>query len=108
MKDSNITLGEVWKKIRTSKGLTQEYVAEQLDLNTRYISDLERDKTVGSLSTLIKLCNVYEVTPTFVLQEYLTISNDLKIDANLIGYYSLDNNQKEIIIKLIEFMNNKK
>ncbi|MBE5820628.1 MAG: helix-turn-helix transcriptional regulator [Clostridiales bacterium] len=103
MNDS-ILLGDVWKKIRKSKGYTQEYVAEKLDLGTRYISDLERNKTIGSLSTLIKLCNLYEVTPTVVLQEYLNIKDDYKIDTDLIGYYSLNKNQKQIILKLINFM----
>lgn len=106
MKDFNILVGETWKKIRKSKNLTQEYVAEQLELGTRYISDLERNKTIGSLSTLIKLCNLYEVTPTFVLQDYLNINDDLKIDPDLVGFYTLNAQQQAIIIKLIEFMNN--
>lgn len=106
--ENSISLGEMWKKARKSKGFTQEYVSEQLELGPRYISDLERDKTIGSLPTLVKLCNLYEVTPTFILQDYLKINTDLKIDSNIIGYYSLSDTDKQIIIKLIEFMNSKK
>lgn len=103
MNDS-ILLGDIWKKIRKSKGYTQEYVAEKLDLGTRYVSDLERNKTLGSISTLIKLCNIYEVTSTIVLQEYLNIKEDLIIDTDLIGFYSLNEKQKELILKLINFI----
>lgn len=106
--ESNINLGEIWKETRKSRGLTQEFVSEQLELGPRYISDLERDKTIGSIPTLIKLCNLYEVTPTYILQKYLNIKEDLKIDSKLIGFYSLSNEEKEIVIKLIEFINTQK
>ena len=79
-----MSLGKMWKKARKAKGFTQEYVSEQLDLGPRYISDLERDKTIGSLPTLIKLCNLYEVTPTYILQNCLKINEDLKIQRLLV------------------------
>lgn len=106
--ENNIKLGEFWKKTRKAKGLTQEYVSEQLDLGPRYISDLERDKTIGSLPTLINLCNLYEVTPTYILQDYLKINDDLKIDNDLIGFYSLSAEDKAVVIQLIQYMNAKK
>lgn len=105
--DMNIDLGKIFQVTRKAKGYTQEYVAEKLGLGSRYISDLERGKTNGSISTFVKLCNLYDVTPTYVLQKYLKINNDLKIDPDLIGYYSLNHKNKEIIIKLIQFMNSK-
>lgn len=96
------------EKNQKVKGLTQEEVAEKLDLGTRYISDLERNKTIGSLTTLVKLCNLYEVTPTYILQQYLNVKEDIKVDSTLIGFYSLSKNQKCIVIKLIEFLNSQK
>ncbi|MDO5555628.1 MAG: helix-turn-helix transcriptional regulator [Clostridia bacterium] len=105
--DINISLGKIFQLTRKSKGYTQEYVAEKLQLGSRYISDLERGKTIGSIQTFIKLCNLYEVTPTFILQNYLKINEDLQIDPNLIGFYSLSCKDKEIILQLIKFMNSK-
>jgi len=105
MNNNEIKLGNVYKKIRQSKGLTQEYVAEKLDLCSRYVSDLERDKSLGGISTLVKLCNLYQVTPTIILKEYLDLSEDIKIDPELSGYYSLSSDKKQIILKLIEFLN---
>ena len=43
-----------------------------------------------------------------VEKDYLNIKEDFKIDSNLIGFYSLSNKEKEIVIKLIEFMNTQK
>lgn len=104
----NIDLGKMFQATRKAKGYTQEYVAEKLGLGSRYISDLERGKTNGSITTFIKLCNLYGVTPTYILQDYLSINEDLKIDPDLIGYYSLKSKDKETIIKLIQFMNSSK
>lgn len=104
----DISIGKVWKKARKSKGFTQEYSAEKLGLGARYISDLERDKTLGSITTLVNLCNLYDVTPTYILQDYLNIKKDLKIDLDLIGFFSLNNRDKDIVINLIKFLNSRK
>ena len=69
-KKSVIQIGSILRRTRKSLGYTQEDVAEMLDLASRYISDLERDKTKGSIDTLVKLCNIYHITPTYVLQDY--------------------------------------
>lgn len=101
-----IYIGNTLKNIRKSLGLTQEEVAEALGLAPRYVSDIERDKTKGSLTTLIKLCNLYNVTPTLILKDYLTTTN-LEPDSDLIGFYNLNNYDKTIIKRLIQFMNQK-
>lgn len=106
--DDKVSLGNILKDLRQSKGFTQEYVAEKLNFASRYVSDLERDKSLGGIPTLIKLCNLYEVTPTYILQNYLNLNEDLHIDPNLVGFYSLDEQDKTVVIKLIEFLNNKK
>ena len=54
-----INYGQKLKLAREALGLTQEKVAEYLGLGPRYISDIERNKTKGSIDTLIKLCNIY-------------------------------------------------
>lgn len=107
IKNEKIKIGKVMQNIRKSLGMTQEQVAEKLDLAPRYISDIERDKTKGSLDTLVKLCNIYKVTPTFVLKDYL-ITKDFNMDPNLIGYYNLSSYEKKVILNIIQFMNSHK
>lgn len=102
-----IMIGKTMQNIRKSLGLTQEQVADQLYLAPRYISDIERDKTKGSIDTLVKLCNIYQVTPTFILKDYLN-TTQLEYDDQLIGFSHLSPKEKEIILKLIEFMNSQK
>ena len=96
-----ILIGETLRNIRLSLGLTQEEVAESLGLAPRYISDIERNKTKGSITTLVKLCNLYNVTPTVILKDYLNLSdNDLEDRIN--GFHNLNNEEKNIIQKLIQ------
>ena len=102
-----IMIGKTMQSIRKSLGLTQEQVAEKLYLAPRYISDIERDKTKGSIDTLVKLCNIYHVTPTFILKDYLN-TTQMDCDNKLIGFSRLTPKEKEIIIQLIEIMNRQK
>lgn len=100
-KKSQIKIGDLLRRTRKSLGYTQEEVAEMLDLASRYISDIERDKTKGSVDTLVKLCNIYHITPTYVLQDYLDLTDDYKIDPTIIGFYQLGEHDKQVITELI-------
>lgn len=104
--NTKILIGKILKETRISLGFTQEEVAEKIGLAPRYISDIERDKTKGSIDTLVKLCNIYHITPTYVLQEFLN-SEDIKVDSNLIGFYQLSEDEQDIIKQLIHYMNKK-
>ena len=45
-------IGEKLRKLRLSKGMTQEELAERADLTRTFISQLERDLTSPSVDTL--------------------------------------------------------
>lgn len=107
VESQKILIGKILKETRRSLGLTQEEVSEQLGLAPRYISDIERDKTKGSLDTLVKLCNIYHITPTYVLKDFLN-SSDIKYDDAFIGFYNLTEDEKDIIKQLISYLNKKK
>lgn len=103
-KKTNITYGKKLKDARVSVGLTQEKVAEFLGLAPRYVSDLERDKTKGSIDTLIKLCNIYNITPNDLLDKYIFFKIP-KSDIQLSGFYSLTKEHQDIILNLIKYFN---
>lgn len=103
-----IKLGKKWKAVRQSLGLTQEMVSEKLDMGPRYVSDLERDITIGSIPVLIKLCNIYKITPTIILQDYLNIKDDYKIPPEFLDIHKLSNRDKELVLDLIRKMESTK
>ena len=102
----NINYGQKLRKARESIGLTQEKVAEYLGLDPRYISDIERNKTKGSIDTLIKLCNIYNITPNDLLSEYIYFNIDT-VNIELSAFYSLNTENQRIILDLIKFYNQK-
>lgn len=102
--ENKLHYGKKLKQIRESYGLTQERVAEYLGLGPRYISDIERNKTKGSIDTLIKLCNIYNITPNDLLNEYIYFDIE-KSNLDLSGFYSLNSTHKQMILDLIKFLN---
>ena len=55
-------LGLRFKQARLAKGLRQEDV-EQMGINFRYYGKIERGLVNLTLSTLLKLCEIFEITP---------------------------------------------
>ncbi len=104
-KINGIVIKDRFKDIRKKHNYTQEYVAEKLDVGTRYISDLERGIALGGISTLIKLCNLYKVTPTYFLQDYLDVQKDIKLASELYEFDKLNKKEKKLIIDMIHLLN---
>lgn len=60
-------IGERLKKARINKGLTQEKLAEEIDVSVAFLSRVERGDTKINLSRLNQLCELLEVTKGYVL-----------------------------------------
>jgi len=56
------TLGQFLAKLRDEKNITQEELAEKLDINYKTISKWECGNTTPDLITLMKLAEIYEVS----------------------------------------------
>ena len=74
-------LGQRIRTIRENNKLTQETLAEMTDLSNNYISNIERNESIPSLQTLVKICSVLRVTPDYVLLDSIyTAKEYLKDD----------------------------
>lgn len=60
-------LGKRIKEERLKKDMTQEQLAESIDVSGVYISHIECGSAKPSLDTLIKICNALGTTPDFFL-----------------------------------------
>lgn len=61
MDDNKILLGTRIRKIREGKSLTQEKLAELMDINAKYLSGIERGKENPTLDMLIRLAIALDV-----------------------------------------------
>lgn len=57
-----MNIGSTIYKLRTAKNLSQEELAEQLDVSRQSVSKWETDASVPDLDKLLKLCEIFEVT----------------------------------------------
>ena len=54
-------IGQRIKSIRVKSNLTQEKLAERMEINTKYLSSIERGKENPTLNTIICLAEALEV-----------------------------------------------
>lgn len=66
-KPLNLAVGRNVKLIREQAGMTQEQLAEILDLGDKHFSAIERGVAGLSLPVLVKLCDALSVTADSVL-----------------------------------------
>jgi transcriptional regulator with XRE-family HTH domain len=71
---------------RLTKNLSQQNIADELEITVAAYSNIERGKTDISLKRLIQICIVLDINPAFLLSENkgytISDSSDLKENYN--------------------------
>lgn len=91
-------LGQRIKEERKKLGLTQEQLAEDVNLSTNYISMIERGKRTATLDTIANLAIRFGVTIDYLLQDTIPIkqqNTSIKL-FQLLENYSEDE-QKQLL-----------
>lgn len=103
MNDLNFKrIGEKIKKIRLSKNLTQDYIANIADVNTSHISNIENNRVKVSLSTLVQICNALDTTVDYILaDEYNQPTSALEQEI-LHELQLCSDDTKEQILKIVK------
>ena len=107
-KSSTIKIGRNLQKIRKSYGYTQERLAEEIECSARYISDIEQDRAKPSYENLVKICNIFNVSLDDIFSEFLNIKREDKLEYSLVGFDTLEDEDKETIEHLISYFNKSK
>lgn len=107
-KASSIKIGKNIQKIRKSYGYTQEKLAEQIEVSTRYISEVEQDRTKPSYEVLVKLCNAFHIGLDDIFCDYLDGTDKNALKYELAGYDTLKQKDKQTIEYLVTFFNSMK
>ena len=89
------TIGKKFKQSRLSQKYTQEYVAENIDISI----DLLRN--IGSITTLLNLCNFLKVSPNYIFSDLLTFKEST-LDTTLMDYIkNISKEDKELLKQII-------
>ena len=90
-------IGQRMAKRRKELGLKQYEVCEIIDVNYKYISNLETGRSAPSLEVIMKLCEALQTTPDYLLLG--TLSTDKIItDKQLFDKISMLNVKNKMII----------
>ena len=98
-------IGKRIKAERAKHKFTQEEMAEKIECSTRYISDIEQDRSKPSYEVLIRICNSFNIGINEIFSEYLKITGNREENLSLVGFNKLSEKNKETIIHLIEYFN---
>lgn len=103
------TIGIKIKERRKSQGITQEYIANQLDVNPSHISNIECGRANPSLTALVKIANILECSVDYFISNEYTYKTDkdtqMTLDDKIIDklkYCDID--KKNRILKIIDLL----
>ena len=103
--NDNVIYGTSIRNFRIKNHLTQEQVAQLTGFDTKYISQLETGRYMGTIKTMLKFCEALNVTPNDILCDFikdLNCNNEIQDFNN--KFSKLSNKDKKNIIALMESM----
>ena len=112
--DDDIKIKEIGQRIRTARknaGLSQEKLAEQLDISTVYMSDIENGKTNLGLKIFMKITEVLQISADWILQTDTPLVNELcrsELNELFIGCSPEDLRSYSKIIREIQTLSKRK
>lgn len=89
-------LGKRIKLLRKGQEITQDQLAEYLNVSRQSVCGYENDDVEPSLAVLVKIADRFNVS-----LDYLLCRTTDKYNSNI----SADNNNKDIVLKIQELLN---
>lgn len=105
MKDLDFAfIGQRIREIRNEKMLTQEYIANAVNVNVSHISNIETNKVKVSLSLLVQICNVLDTTIDYILEnEYCSSSSSIEHELLYI-FKNMDKEKQKTLLRIAKVL----
>lgn len=103
-KDILKTIGNKVQQARREKGYTQEYVAEKIDKSVDILRSIENGRSVGSVETLLNICNILDITLDYIFIDLLDKKSEILDNKLYEDFQELNLEQKGLINAMIEHM----
>ena len=95
------TFGKNVKIARRKLGYTQDYVAESINISTDLLRGIENGRNIGSITTLLNICNFLKVSPNTLFHDLLYFDEET-LDSTLTSYIKkLSKKDKKILKEII-------
>jgi transcriptional regulator with XRE-family HTH domain len=97
-------LGKRIREERLKMSLTQEKLAEEVNISTAYLGQIERGERSVTLDKLIPIAKRLGVTVDFLLADYIPVENDISLDRLHQLLYDRTTTEKEMAINLLKLL----
>lgn len=97
-------LGKRLATRRKELGYRQSYVEEKADLSYKYLSSIETGRSIPSLETLVRLCEVLDVTPDYLLLGAVHRSDTKNEDEIFREFQLLNRREQELVLHFIAWL----
>lgn len=102
-------IGGKIKERRQNLGITQEYIANELDVNPSHISNIECGRAHPSLTALVKIANILHCSVDYFIYDEYTFSNENRTDDFLDSKLqkkieSYSDEKKERLLKILDLL----
>ena len=94
-------LGKNLKQARKDLKYTQEFVSEGVNISIDLLRNIENGRNVGSVPTLLNLCNFLSISPNFLFSELLTYKEDTLDTFLTSSIKSISKDDKELLKQII-------
>jgi len=97
-------LGKRVREERQKLNLTQEKLAERVEVSEAYIGQIERGERSMSLDTLVKLANQLGVTVDFLLSDSINFNDDQFVNQLRQIMMNRSTKEKQMTLDIIKVM----
>lgn len=95
-------LGKRLREERIHCNMTQEQVAEYINVSTTYIGLIERGERSVTLEKLISLAECFHVTVDYLLADNLSPADSIQDKMLLSLWHSANEQQRNMILSLVQ------
>lgn len=93
-------------KRRKELKLKQYQVCERAGINDKYLSNIEKARSIPSLEVFLKLCDALETTPDNILIGSITESKYISNKVIINKFIQLSDNNKRLCLAFIDMLSN--
>lgn len=88
-----ILLGNRIRIAREKKGITQEVLAERVDISSSHVSVIERGIKASRVDTLVRIANELHVSADYLLQDLVKRSREGQLLSSIMELPEVDRNR---------------
>lgn len=72
-----MSIGERIQELRKKKYMSQEVLAEKVDVSKQSVSKWELDKALPNIEKILKLCDIFEVSADYLIRGNDNVANEV-------------------------------